>query len=128
VTAVTVAGVELPATAAELAVSAVPRAEPRSRPGDVREALAGASFETAVDVTVCDGERLVGLVPIEQVLAADLDTPLGELLDETTVVAADMDLEQVASRVTKHRARSATRHGSRGRHAVARRSSQQGDA
>jgi magnesium transporter len=107
VTAVTVADVELPATAAELAVSAVPRAEPRSRSGDVREALAGASFETAVDVAVCDGERLVGLAPIEQVLAADPGTPLGELVDETTVVAAGTDREQVASRVTKHMRRSA---------------------
>ena len=97
--AITVADVELPTTAAELAVSAVPRAEPRSRAGDVREALAGASFETAVDVAVCQGERLVGLVPIERVLAADAGTPLGELLDGTTVVLAHMDREQVASRV-----------------------------
>ena len=67
----------------------------------MREALAGASFETAVDVAVCDGELLVGLASIEQVLAADPGTPLGELLDETTVVAADMDREQVASQVTK---------------------------
>ena len=105
-TAVTVADVELPATAAELAVSAVPRAEPRSRAGEVREALAGGSFETAVDVAVCDGERLVGLAPIEQVLAADPGTPLGELVDETTVVTAGTDREQVASRVTKHMRRS----------------------
>jgi magnesium transporter len=107
VTAVTVADVELPATAAELAVSVVPRAEPRSRAGDVREALAGAWFETALAVAVCDGERLMGLVPIERVLAADPGTPLGELLDETTVVTAGTDREQVASRVTKHMGRSA---------------------
>jgi Mg/Co/Ni transporter MgtE len=73
----------------------------------VREAIAGASFETAVDVAVCDGERLVGLAPIEQVLAADPGTPLGELLDETTIVAAGTDREQVASRVAQHVRRSA---------------------
>lgn len=106
-TAVTVAGAELPSTAAELAVSAVPRAEPRSRAGDVRDALAGASFATAVDVAVCDGERLVGLASIEQVLAADPGTLLGELVDETTVVAAGTDREQIASQVAHHARRSA---------------------
>ena len=106
-TAVTVADAELPSTAAELAVSAVPRAEPRSRAGDVRDALAGASFATAVDVAVCDGERLVGLASIEQVLAADPGTLLGELVDETTVVAADTDREQIASQVAHHARRSA---------------------
>jgi magnesium transporter len=107
VAAVGAADVELPATAAELAVTAVPRAEPRSRAGEVREALAGGSFEYAVDVAVCDGERLVGLAPIENVLAADPATPLGELVDQTTVVAAGTDREQVASRVAKHMRRSA---------------------
>jgi len=107
VTEVTVADVELPATAGELALSAVPRAEPRSRAGEVREALAGGSFETAVDVAVCEGERLVGLASIEQVLAADAGTPLGELVDETTVVTAGTDREQVASRVTTDVRRSA---------------------
>lgn len=105
--AVEAADVELPATAAELAVSAVPRAAPRSRAGDVREALAGATFESAVDVAVCDGERLVGLVPIEKLLAADPGTPLGELVDQATVVAAGTDREQVASRVTTDMHRSA---------------------
>jgi magnesium transporter len=108
VTAVTVADVELPATAAELAVSAVPRAEPLSRAGDIREALAGEPFETAIDVAVCDDGLLLGLVPIERVLAADAGTQLGELLDETrVVVAAATDREQVAWRVARDLRRSA---------------------
>jgi magnesium transporter len=96
-----VTDVEPPATAAELAVSSVPRAHPGSRAGDVREALAAASFETAVDVAVCDGEQLVGLAPIERVLAADPGTLLGELVGETTVVTASLDREQVASQAAQ---------------------------
>jgi magnesium transporter len=96
-----VTDVEPPATAAELAVSSVPRAHPGSRAGDVREALAATSFETAVDVAVCDGEQLVGLAPIERVLAADPGTMLGELVGETTVVTASLDREQVASQAAQ---------------------------
>jgi magnesium transporter len=102
-----VTDVEPPPTAAELAVSSVPRAHPGSRAGDVREALAAASFETAIDVAVCDGERLVGLAPIEQVLAADPETPLQELIEETAVVTASLDREQVASQAAQRVRRSA---------------------
>ena len=107
-TAVTVGDADLPETAAELAVSGVPRAEPRSSAGEMRAALAGEPFETAIDVAVCDHELLLGLVPIERVLAADYDTLLEDLLDETrVVVAAGTDREQVAWRVAHDLRRSA---------------------
>ena len=95
-------------TAQELAVSGVPKADPGRSAGVVWEALTGASFETATDVAVCDGDRLLGLVAIERLLAADAGTPIGELLDETPfIVAADVDREHVALRVADAGRRSA---------------------
>jgi magnesium transporter len=72
----------------------------------VRETLAG-SFEPAVDVADCDGERLLRLVPIERVLAADPGTPLRELLEPPVVVPPDADREHVALRAAHHQRRSA---------------------
>jgi magnesium transporter len=105
---VTIPDVELPTTALEMAVSGVPRAGPRSTVAEVREALSGVSFESAVDLAVCDGDRLLGLVPIERLLTADPDTPVGELLDEgSTVVPSDADRELVALQVAHGQRRSA---------------------
>ena len=59
----------------------VPRARPDAPAGDVRAGLAGRSFASAVDLAVCDGERLVGLVSIEQLLAAAAHGPVGELAE-----------------------------------------------
>lgn len=107
-TEVTTPDVELPGTAGELALLDVPRAGPRGTAAEVREALSGVSFESAVDLAVCDGDRLLGLVPIERLLTADPGTPVGELFDETpTVVPAGADREHVALRVAHARRRSA---------------------
>jgi magnesium transporter len=90
--------------AAEFATRAVPVAGPDDRAGDVRASLAGQQYESAVDVAVCDGERLVGLVTIERLLAADAATPLGTVMDDTPpVVAPGLDQEQAAWRAVHHR-------------------------
>lgn len=68
-------------TAEELLTSNVPRFPPAETAGDARRALVGAVYESAVDVAVLDGERLVGLVPVERLLAAASETPLAELMD-----------------------------------------------
>ena len=49
-----------------MTVSEIPRAEPEARAGEVLTSLAGRTFESATEVVVLDGERLVGLVPIER--------------------------------------------------------------
>lgn len=105
---VTITDVELPGKAGELALLGVPRAGPRSTAAEVREALSGVSFESAVDLAVCDGDRLLGLVPIERLLAADSDTPVRDLLDETPVVATPgADREDVALQVAQQGGRTA---------------------
>lgn len=42
---------------------------------------AGSVYDSADDVAVLDGDRLAGLVPIERLLAAPEDRPLGAIMD-----------------------------------------------
>jgi magnesium transporter len=73
----------------------------------VRQGLLGKSFESVVDVAVCDGERLVGLVPLERLLAADGETQLREIMDETPpVVGPSSDRELAASQLARRGQRS----------------------
>jgi magnesium transporter len=89
-------------TAAEHLTAAVPRAEPMSRVGEVRQSLLGRSFESADDVAVCEGDRLVGLVTIERLLAAPADAPLREIMDpDPPVVAPGVDQEVAAWRMVR---------------------------
>jgi magnesium transporter len=60
--------------------------------GEVRVALAGRQFG-ATEVAVVEGERLVGVVGIERLLAAPDGAPIGELADAPEVVSPEADLE-----------------------------------
>jgi magnesium transporter len=84
----------------------VPRARPDAVAGDVRAGLAGRSFASAVDLAVCDGERLVGVVPIERLLAAAAHVPVGELAEAAVSVPADADEELAAARMARNGGRS----------------------
>ena len=82
--------------AAHVAVR-VPRAGPGDRAGDVRSSLAGERFDCADDIAVLDGERIVGLLPIERLLAAPAGAQVGCIMDpEPPVVAPGHDQEAVA--------------------------------
>ena len=100
--------VELSGKAQELAVSRVPRAAARSSVTQLREVLAGGNFDCVTEIAVCEGDRLLGLVPIERALAADFEARVGDLLDELPlVVHPDEDLERVAARAAQEGHRSA---------------------
>ena len=84
-------------TAAHYVTRAVPVATPGDRVGDIRRSLIGRRFDSAGDVAILDGTRLVGLVPIEDLLAADEDTPAATIMDgDPPVVAPGADQERVA--------------------------------
>ena len=83
-------------TAGEVAATSVPRAQADAIAGTLRASLDGVSFASATDLAVLDGERLVGLVPIESLLAAPVVTPIGELAEEHPTVRPDSDLEAAA--------------------------------
>jgi magnesium transporter len=85
----------------------VPRAHPEGRAGEIREALLGRTFASAADLAVCDGDRLVGLVPIERLLAAPAEQPVAELVVPATIVAAGIDEEEASQRLGRAGGRSA---------------------
>ncbi len=88
---------DLLGVAADHATAKVPKASPGQSAGEVRDVILGATFESAVDVAVLDGEELVGLVPIEALLGAARETAIEALLDpDPPVVAPGADQEVVA--------------------------------
>jgi magnesium transporter len=65
--------------------------------------MTGVRYETVADVAVLDGERLVGLVPIERVLAASPATPISSIMDsEPPVVGPGLDQERAAWQMIRH--------------------------
>jgi len=81
--------------AREHATKAVPIAGPEETADEVRKALLGQRFDYAGDIAVCRNERLVGLVALEDLLAAPADARMAELMGPSPPVAhAGMDQEQ----------------------------------
>ena len=73
---------------------------------EARERLA-ASSASGPDLPVCAGERLVGIVPVERLLAAGDDALLESIMDRPVAVASpDDDQERVALQAARSRARS----------------------
>ena len=90
-----------------LATANVPCSGPACPAGEVRDGLAGKTFESVVDVAVCDGERLLGLVPLERLLAASGETELQEIMDAPSpVIGPSFDREIAASHVARRGVRS----------------------
>jgi len=86
-------------SAAQHLVTHVPRALPQDRAGDVQARLAGARYEALDAVYVIDDSaRLIGLVPLTELMAAAPAQPLAEIMNTTPPkVLPDMDQEHVAS-------------------------------
>ena len=90
--------------AATHATGRVPRAAPHDSVADVRRSLVGGSYDCADDVAVLDGERLVGIVPIENLLAAAGHLPVAEIMDRDPPTASPGAApETVAWRMVKRR-------------------------
>jgi magnesium transporter len=85
---------QLLGVAAEHATREVPTAAPTQSVGEVRASFVGASFESAVDVAVLEGESLVGIASIEALLAADPEERIRSVMDpDPPVVAPGVDQE-----------------------------------
>jgi magnesium transporter len=97
------------------ATASVPRSDARDRVHDVRRAITGARYASASEIVVCEGERLVGVVPIEELLAADPGRRIGELIEETVTVGEDDDQELAAARSAQAGGRSVAVIGDGGR-------------
>ena len=92
--------------AAEHATRRVPLATAVQSAADVRGALVGASFESAVDVAVLDGEALAGIVSMESLLAASPEARMDQLMDADPPVVAPGADQELAAWVMVRRAES----------------------
>jgi magnesium transporter len=89
--------------AARHATLDIPTCAPSEPVGAVREQLPGHAFACAEDVAVLDGGRLVGVVPIERLLAADADAAIADVMDpDPPLVAPNAAQELVAAKMVAH--------------------------
>ena len=90
-------------TAAEHATACVPVAAPHQRVGEVRERLAGHRYDSASHLVVCEPDRFVGIMTIEDLLSAPADATIESLMDrELPLVAPGVDQEVAAWRAVHH--------------------------
>lgn len=90
-------------TAAQHACSRVPVFPPHHSAEDARRRLIGQEYESASHIIVCEGEAFLGVVRVEDLLAADGEATLGELMDRQAPVAAPgVDQEVAAWRAARH--------------------------
>lgn len=84
----------------------IPRAAATSLAVDVRQGFVGSQAAAVAEVAVCEGDRLLGLVSLEQLVAANPDTPLAMLIEgEPVAVGPDADLETVSLQAAHRGAR-----------------------
>lgn len=84
-------------------VRRVPTVRPQDSAAAIRRALVGRRFDTVADIAVCEGERLVGLIRLEDALAAPGETPAAAIMDtDPPVVAPGADRERAAWQAVRH--------------------------
>jgi magnesium transporter len=88
---------QLLGVAADHATARVPVARPGQSIGQVRDEIVGRRFECAEDVAVLEAESLVGVIPVEALLAANRDDRVEDVMDANPpAVAPGDDQEAVA--------------------------------
>jgi magnesium transporter len=81
----------------------VPICAPEDTAGAVRDALVGRRYDSLSDVAVCVDHRLVGLVTMEALMAADGATTLSALMDhDPPMVGPDTDQEVASWTMLRH--------------------------
>ena len=80
---------------------------PLAAPGDtaemIRASLAGRHFDSAADIAILEGDRLVGLIRLEDLLAAPPEATAASLMDDDPpVVAPGADRELAAWKAVRH--------------------------
>jgi magnesium transporter len=91
-------------TAAALASRLVPVLGPDERAGELRRRLVGQRFDSVRDLPVCDdGRRVVGVVRVESLVAADDHVTVAELMDPgPPTLTASANEEVAAWRAVMH--------------------------
>lgn len=83
-------------TAAHHATRDIPIARPAETVDDVLVAMRGRAFTSAEVVAVCEGSRLVGLAPLERLMAADPGTTVADVMDADPAVVPPAALQERA--------------------------------
>jgi len=68
-------------SAMEHVSSQVPGRVAEDRAGDIRASLVGQIFDTAVSIVVCRGNRLVGMLRMEDLLSAPESVTAADLME-----------------------------------------------
>ena len=90
-------------TAEEHASARVPVTSPMHRAEDVRQALVGQCYESASHIVVCEGDKFLGILRIEDLLAASADTLVESLMDrEAPIVGPGVDQEVAAGHAVRN--------------------------
>ncbi len=90
-------------SAAVLMTELVPLASAGDTAEAMRAMLAGRRFDSAADIAILEGDRLVGLVRLEDLLAAPPDAVAADLMDDDPpVVAPGVDRELAAWKAVRH--------------------------
>lgn len=84
-------------TALRHATDKVPVATPSDRASDVIDGLRHRVFESASVIAVLDGDLFVGVVTMEQLLAAEPDVPMVELMDPGAPTVAPHTHQELAA-------------------------------
>jgi magnesium transporter len=90
-------------SAARLMTANVLIVEPSASIADVRTRMSGRRYDCLSDIAVCDGRQLVGLLRVEDALAAPVDAPASEYMDaDPPIVKHGVDQEVAAWKAVQH--------------------------
>lgn len=98
----------LPGSVDSYVVTDVPLCDPATPAGELQQMLVGGHFGSAADVAVVElggaaSHRLLGLIPVELVLAADASVLARDLMDpDPPVVAPGLNQEAAAWKAARH--------------------------
>lgn len=90
--------------AAELLTADVPTCAPGDAADEIRRGLLGHRFESAHEIAVVRDGSLIGLIPVEELLAADDGAAAADIMDaDPARIAPGMDQEMAAWHAVQHR-------------------------
>jgi magnesium transporter len=81
----------------------VPVTAPDARAVELRHSLEGVRFQSATHIGVCEDSKLVGVLRVEDLLAAPPDAKVRDIMDaDPPVVAPGVDQERAAWKAVQH--------------------------
>jgi magnesium transporter len=84
--------------AVEHATERVPVARRDELAGELRDRLIGRDFDSVEDVVVLHGETVIGLIPVERLLAADASAQVAQVMDTDPLTVAPGTDQAVVAR------------------------------